>query len=111
MSFIVKKFFEGILSAFFVLAVSLLVPSQTFALAQSIIVPDSQQIAFPGQEQSYSVTFRGNGEAVVTARVVFFNDSRTPLSSLRLRTPRVDPKDILAFQVFREKICSRYQPA
>ena len=107
-----KKLVSWIFFLIFLFVVSLLVPNNVSAITpQSFIVPDSQQIAFPGQDQSYSVTFRGNGEAVVTARVVFVNDSGTPLSSLRLRTPRVDPKDILAFQVFREKICSRYQSA
>ena len=107
-----KKLVSWVFFLVFLFVVSLLVPNHVSATTpQSFIVPDSQQIAFPGQDQSYSVTFRGNGEAVVTARVVFVNDSGAPLSSLRLRTPRVDPKDILAFQVFREKICSRYQPA
>ncbi len=63
-----------------------------------------------GQDQSYSVTFRGNGEAVVSAKVVFTNLSDTPLDSMSLRVPRVDPKDLIVFQVLRDRQCIRYRP-
>src|SRR3990167_7697476 len=58
-----------------------------------------------GQDHAYSVTFRGNGEAVVSAKVVFTNLTDTPLSSISLRVPKVDAKDIIVFQVLRDKTC------
>ena len=96
-----KKLVSWVFFLVFLFVVSLLVPNHVSATTpQSFIVPDSQQIAFPGQDQSYSVTFRGNGEAVVTARVVFVNDSGAPLSSLRLRTPKIDPKKNFPLPIF-----------
>lgn len=97
-----KKFVLGVLLATFSLAASLLQPR--YALAQI-------QLGLFGQDHNYSVIFRGNGEAIVSARIVFTNEDGEPLSSVNLRVPRVDPRDTVAFQVFREGICSRFQPA
>lgn len=58
-----------------------------------------------GQDHAYSVTFRGNGEAVVSAKVVFTNLTDSPVSSMSLRVPKVDPKDVIVFQVLRERTC------
>ena len=64
-----------------------------------------------GQTHAYSVTFRGNGEAVVAARITITNQEDGPLSQINLRVPRVTPTDILAFQILREAQCIRYEPA
>jgi len=79
--------------------------------AMSILPPD--EIANPaalfGQDHSYTVTFRGNGEAVVNLRVLFTNtDEGNNLSQLSYRVPGVDPQDIVAYQVIREPNCIRY---
>lgn len=58
-----------------------------------------------GQDQAYSVTFRGNGEAVVSAKVVFTNLTDNSLDSVSLRVPKVDPQDVIVFQVLRERAC------
>jgi hypothetical protein len=63
---------------------------------------------FLGQNHSYSVVFRGNGEAVVSARVVVANSSDKPLSELNLRIPGVNASGIYVFQIFKEKQCIRY---
>lgn len=63
---------------------------------------------FFGQDHAYSVTFRGNGQAVVFLRVLFSNNGDTPLKTLTLRFPKVDPEGILAYQVLRDKTCLRY---
>ena len=63
-----------------------------------------------GQDHAYSVTFRGNGEAVVSTKVVLTNLSDIALENISLRIPRVDPKDIIVFQVLRERQCMRYRP-
>lgn len=63
---------------------------------------------FFGQDHAYSVTFRGNGQAVVFLRVLFSNNGDTPLKTLTLRFPKVDPEGILAYQVLRDKTCLTY---
>jgi hypothetical protein len=63
---------------------------------------------FLGQDHAYTVVFRGNGEAVVSARVVLTNKGEAPLSEISLRVPFVEPKDIFVYQVLREKQCVRY---
>lgn len=63
---------------------------------------------FFGQDHAYSVTFRGNGQAVVFLRVLFSNNGDTPLKTLTLRFPKIEPEGILAYQVMRDKTCIRY---
>lgn len=63
---------------------------------------------FFGQDHSYSVTFRGNGQAVVFLRVTFSNNGDTPLKELVLRFPKVEPEGILAYQVLKDNVCLRY---
>ncbi len=79
--------------------------------SSSILPPSDSVPGFLGQDHHYSVTFRGNGEAVITARIVVANNGESPLSSINLRVPRIDPKDVIAFQVIRERQCLRYKPA
>lgn len=76
-----------------------------------ILPPDnpSNPQAFYGQDHAYTVTFRGNGEAVVSLRVAFTNTNDSKLSNLTFRVPRVDPKDIVSYQVYREPNCIRFQ--
>lgn len=64
--------------------------------------------AFFGQDHAYSVTFRGNGQAVVFLRVLFANNGDTPLKELTLRFPKVEPEGVLAYQVLRDKTCLRF---
>lgn len=80
--------------------------------AESLIypVPPQLQNSYFGQDHSYSVNFRGNGEAVVTIRAVLSNNSEAPLSKVDIRVPKVDPKDVLVFQVLREPICTTFEP-
>ena len=42
---------------------------------------------FFGQDHSYSVTFRGNGEAVISLKVIFSNLTDKPLQKLTFRVP------------------------
>lgn len=61
-----------------------------------------------GQDHAYSVTFRGNGQAVVFLRVSLSNNGEKDLKELTLRFPKVEPEGILAYQILREKQCMRY---
>lgn len=76
------------------------------------IMPPEQPppVNFLGQDHYYSVTFRGNGEAVVNLKVVLSNlQEDQNLSLVNLRVPRVDPKDIAVYQVIRERQCVIYK--
>jgi hypothetical protein len=71
--------------------------------------PDGRP-SFLGQSHSYSVIFRGNGEAVVNSKVIFTNSTNSDLSEISLRVPQVSPEDFVAYQVIKEKVCLRYNP-
>lgn len=70
--------------------------------------PPGDNLNFLGQDNSYSVTFRGNGEAVVTYRSIFSNTGNQPLTTVFLKVPRVNPNDLVVYQVIRESQCIRY---
>jgi len=81
--------------------------------SQGVSSPDIYPIPNPepgflGQDHSYSVTFRGNGEAVVALKVVLTNKGSQPLSQVSLRIPKVAPSEIFVYQVLREPACMRY---
>jgi hypothetical protein len=111
MIFLMKRFFC------FLAVVLFLVFSNSFVFAQAeegstsivpIPRPPSDSVGFLGQSHSYSVVFRGNGEAVVTARIAFTNLDKDPLSSFVLQFPRVSPTEIITYQVIKEPTCIRY---
>lgn len=57
-----------------------------------------------GHDHSYSVTFRGNGEAVVNLRVLLTNTSDYPIDSYELRIPEgITISNIQAFQAVKER--------
>src|SRR5512138_3910530 len=64
--------------------------------------PDYQGNTFLGQNHSYSVVFRGNGEAVVSARVALGNSTDASIKEVKLRIPRVQASGIYAFQIFKD---------
>ncbi len=76
------------------------------------ITPDIQPLyqgsTFFGQKHSYTVVFRGNGEAVVNARIVVGNSTEDPLKEVNLRIPGVQASGIYVFQIFKEKQCAKY---
>lgn len=82
---------------------------------RSLIAPDyfppypRPEPGFLGQDHSYTVVFRGNGEAVVSAKIVFTNKSEENLSKISLRIPRVEPSQLSVYQVIRERPCIIYK--
>lgn len=74
----------------------------------SSIAPKRSLVNPLGQNHRYTVTFRGNGEAVVAMRVTLSNTEKQPLPSVELRVPKVLPEEIAAFQVIKEPVCIRY---
>jgi len=71
-------------------------------------LPPPIQPGFIGQDHKYSVIFRGNGEAVVSTRVILTNKGSEPLREVKLRIPKVEPKDVFAYQIIKDRNCIRY---
>lgn len=73
--------------------------------------PSESPPMFLGQDHYYTVTLRGNGEAIVALKVVLANltDKNSSLSSVLLSSD-IDPKDVAVYQVIREPQCIRYAP-
>lgn len=61
-----------------------------------------------GEDQRYSVTLRGNGEAVVNMRLSLVNSTEAALSRISLRIPKGTLMDVLAFQVIIKGRCVHY---
>lgn len=70
-------------------------------------IPDTNKLLF-GQDHRYSVHFRGNGEAVVTARYIFTNTTDTDLNSFVLVGDDLDLNNLIAYQINRQRECIRY---
>lgn len=63
-----------------------------------------------GENQSYSVTFRGNGEAIVLLKSIFTNLQNSPITQITLQTPNVKIQDISVFQVTAQPQCVDQEP-
>lgn len=65
--------------------------------------------SWSGQDHTYSVVFRGNGEAVVDLRVAFTNTDTATMREMSLRLPDgISADNISAYQIIRETKCLRY---
>lgn len=72
-------------------------------------LPPNSSFSILGQNHTYTVLLRGNGEAIVTAQIVFSNQSNAKISSLTYRVPRVIPDNLQVYQIIRDPVCLRYQ--
>jgi hypothetical protein len=64
-----------------------------------------------GQQHSYTVTMRGNGEAVVMARIVFTNTGDKVQNTFDFQAPgSAAPSELSGFQQNYPQVCSRYGP-
>lgn len=74
-----------------------------------IMPVDDDGSAFFGQDHTYSVIFRGNGEAVVNLRVALTNTSSKYSYEQSIALPDgVDARNVYAYQIVREPNCIRY---
>jgi hypothetical protein len=115
----VKRLIVGLILVIFPL---LFLVSSVFAQeaqegsSEIVVEPDSivpiprTEPGFLGQDHNYTVVFRGNGEAVVSARIVFTNKGEEALEEISLRVPRVEPREISVYQVIKQGRCIRYEP-
>lgn len=82
---------------FLTLALPLLLVQQTQA-AENL---------FFAQKHAYRVTFRGNGDAFVYARLIVHNSTAQPLHTFSFQLPRVAPEEITGYQQKLPKECIR----
>ena len=62
-----------------------------------------------GQDHFYTVTLRGNGEAVVNMKAVFTNYEEASTSAITFEIPRVNLENVGVYQVVREKECIQFE--
>jgi len=66
--------------------------------------------SFLGENHYYTITFIGNGEAVVVAKVLLTNVDN-PVNSVKLQfPPNINPQDLVVYQILQEPQCIRYEP-
>lgn len=76
-----------------------------------IPVKNSNQTIF-GEDHFYTVTFRGNGEAVVSMKAILTNTTNAPLSSIAIQLPsNISIENITAYQVIAQPQCVQYSNA
>ncbi len=71
-------------------------------------LPPNSSFSILGQNHKYTVLLRGNGEAIVTAQIVFSNQTTAKISSLTYRVPRITPDNLQVYQIIRDPVCRRY---
>ena len=72
------------------------------------IPPDTSNSLLFGQKHSYSVVFRGNGEAITYAKIVIPNREDQTLSDFSFEIPTVDPYEMIMYQMKLPLECVRY---
>ena len=110
---LIISFLAFILPLFFF---SIPIRAQEEPASSGVAIPDiyplpPTQPGFLGQDHFYTVTFRGNGEAVVALKVALTNKSDKATSEVTLRVPKVSPQEFFVYQVIRTPVCNRYSGA
>jgi hypothetical protein len=72
------------------------------------IAPDTSNSLLFGQKHSYSVVFRGNGEAITYAKIVIPNREEQAMSEFSFEIPKVNLSEIIMYQMKLPKECVRY---
>ena len=73
------------------------------------VPPVDSTIGLLGQQQQYSIQFRGNGEAVIAAHITFSNTGTAPMKTISFRVPAVSPTDLITYQILHEPTCIGYR--
>ncbi|HEY4518380.1 MAG TPA: hypothetical protein VJG48_02015 [Candidatus Paceibacterota bacterium] len=68
----------------------------------------AQSELFFGQSHYYSVIFRGNGEAIVYAKLVVKNLEDKPLTEYSFEMPKATPSELVMYQIKLPQTCIRY---
>ncbi len=94
-----NKFFHKIISLFLL---SLLI------LPIFVGTASAQDQLFFGQNHSYTVIFRGNGEAITYAKIAITNPDEKPLTEFSFEIPKVSPPEIAMYQMKLPQECVSY---
>jgi hypothetical protein len=70
--------------------------------------PAQAQSLFFGQQHNYSVTMRGNGEAVVYGRLLVTNTNEEDQTRFNFEVPDASVSEMIIFQQILEPACSLY---
>ncbi len=107
---IVQKKLTTFISIFVLVVLTSFISQVVAQETQSIIAPmppyDGGMPSQPfGQTHAYTVTLRGNAEAVVSMKTIFTNYSEATISAMTLQNPKGEIENISAYQVIREPQC------
>lgn len=83
-----------------VLALAAMLPGMAPASAQGDLLS--------GQNHYYTVVFRGNGEAIVYAKVVINNISDKPIGDFSFEMPKVSPTEMVVYQMSQRGPCALF---
>ncbi len=106
---IMKKLYQNIILFIALISLSFVAPVGAVAVpvvnsASSIQASD----LFSGQRHSYSVIFRGNGEALTFAKVIFTNTTDEDMTKFTFEVPGVEPSEIEIYQMQLKGKCLAY---
>lgn len=78
-----------------------------------LIEDEASEMLYPtlpvfGQDHNYSITLRQNGEGMVNMRVSFSNFDPAELDTLVLSTTTLNPSEVAAFQIIKERVCTQF---
>jgi len=79
-----------------------------FVLPIFVSTASAQGELFFGQNHSYAVIFRGNGEAITYAKIAITNPDEKPLTEFSFEIPKVSPTEIAMYQMKLPQECVRY---
>lgn len=68
----------------------------------------AQTELFFGQNHFYTVIFRGNGEAIIYAKLAITNPDEKPLTEFSFEVPKASPTEIVMYQMKLPQECARY---
>lgn len=72
-------------------------------------IVDPGLIPIFGEDHAYTLTLRGNGEAIIDMRVALSNFEEQPKSEVILKySGSITPTDVAVFQIIKEKQCIYY---
>lgn len=87
--------------------------SSLFLYAQtsmSPIYPDGRTNNLAGEQHSYSLILKGNGNSVVLGKINFSNNTDSPLNNYQLEIPGVTPENLIVFQEISTPVCKNTDP-
>lgn len=97
---IMKKLFIRIVLIILTLFISVAAPIGNVSATTSDL--------FFGQDHSYTVIFRGNGEAITYAKLAFTNSGDTDQTEFAFKVPGATPSELAIFQMKLPDECSSY---